>query len=129
MIVVLGGCTSAAQREAMVHGIEPFDYETTIMFYLDRNLKDPDSLKDFAILTEPRKGFLNYGAFEKGPTGKNFSNALWYVCIEYRAKNSFGAYTGLEQQAVFFFGESIVATRDGLTDGNADLGNTVFNCY
>ena len=127
-ILLISSCASKSAQEAMDHGPSPENYKDAIQRYLDRNLKDPDSLKDFAILTEPKKGFLNYGAFETGPTGKNFSNALWYVCIEYRAKNSFGAYTGLEQVALFFYDNRVIRLVEGMR-GRGDLGNTVYNCY
>ena len=121
-------CASPAAQQQMEHGPEPVNYEEAINLFLDRNLKDPDSLKDFAILTEPRKGFLNYGAFETGPTGKTFSNPLWFVCVEYRAKNSFGAYTGLWQGALFFYDNKVVRAVKSMR-GGGDLGNTSYSCY
>ncbi len=127
-LAVISSCASTSAQQSADHGPAPVNYEEAIDRYLDRNLKDPDSLKDFTILTEPKKGFVNYGAFETGPTGKNFSNAMWYVCIEYRAKNSFGAYTGLETEALFFYNNRVVRTVKGMR-GGGDLGNTVYSCY
>ena len=127
-IILISGCASTSSQQAADHGPSPINNKSAIDIYLDRNLKDPDSLKDFEILTEPKKGFVNYGAFETGPTGKNFSNAMWYVCIEYRAKNSFGAYTGLETEALFFFNDKVIRSVKGMT-GGGDLGNTVYSCY
>ena len=127
-VYVIVGCASTSTQATVDHGPSPVDYENAIMNYLDRNLKDPDSLKDFAILTVPRKGFLNYGAFQTGPTGKNFSNAMWYVCIEYRAKNSYGAYAGLQQEALFFYDNRVSRTVEGMR-GGGDLGTTVYSCY
>jgi len=128
LIVFLSSCASTTSQQVADHGPMPINYEEAIQIYLDRNLKDPDSLKDFAILTVPKKGHVNYGAFTKGPSGKTFSNAMWYVCIEYRAKNSFGAYTGLQQKAFFFYDNSLEQVLDGMR-GGGDLGNTVYNCY
>ena len=128
LIPLLTNCASTSAQANADHGPFPQGWQQSIEVYLDRNLKDPDSLKDFRIIGGPFKGFVNYGAFERGPTGKNFSNPMWYVCIEYRAKNSFGAYTGLQTQAVFFYDGRIERVLNGKS-GGGDLGNTVFSCY
>ena len=109
------------------YGPPPPNYEEKITNYLKRNLKDPDSLRDLKILTTPKKGALNYGAFVKGPTGKSFSNQMWYVCAEYNAKNSFNGYVGIKTYAYFFYNGSIERALEGAY-GGGDLGNTVYNC-
>ena len=127
------GCASLApttsSQQTADHGPSPINYKSAIDIYLDTKLKDPRSLRDFVILTEPKKGFVNYGAFETGPTGKRFSNAMWYVCIEYRATNRIGIYSGLQIEALFFFNDKVIRSVRGMTDGDVDLGYTVYSCY
>lgn len=62
-----------------------------IRSYLNHYLKDPDSVKQFAIRSGPDhatwyRGLLNGGGHE----------AAWLTCFEYNAKNSYGAYVGLK---------------------------------
>ncbi len=52
--------------------------------YLKPLLKDPDSLKQFDIVSVRQMQYFN-GAWESG----------FRVCFEYNAKNSYGAYSGL----------------------------------
>ena len=126
--IIITSCSSTVTRQIADHGPAPGDYKKAISSFLDRNLREPDSLQDFVILTEPRQGFLNYGLFKNGPTGKNFSNALWYVCVEYRAKNVDGAYTGSITAALFFYDNEVVNVSIGAV-GGGDLGLTVYSCY
>ncbi len=107
----------------------PKNPKVLILKYLKRNLKDPDSMKAFAMLTpSPRKGSINYGAFMDGPKG-SFANHLWYSCAEYNAKNSYGAYIGLRTRAFFFYNGKVVNTSEGIyQDGTSDLGNTIYDC-
>ena len=127
MLIFMFSCATGAVLQ-LEYGPPPSNYDAKIKNYLDRTLKDRDSLRDFKVLTGPKKGAVNYGAFEKGPTGKNFSNQMWYVCAEYNAKNSYGGYVGIKTYAYFFFNDKIVRTVQGST-GGGDLGNTVFSCY
>ena len=130
LIFVLTSCASTPTQSQADHGLMPTQWEDAVVSHLDRNLKDPDSLTDFSFLTpSPRKGFLNYGAFTVGPTGKRMSNPLWYVCAEYRAKNSFGAYVGLNQYVFFLYDNRVVHSIQGMTDRNSDFGNTRYSCY
>lgn len=69
--------------------------ERAVRAYLARALKDPDSLKQFAITFGPSpvqwyRGLINGGGNEQA----------WLVCFEYNAKNSYGAYTGLKTDGV-----------------------------
>tara|TARA_A100001011_G_C14077655_1_gene743089 strand:+ start:174 stop:581 length:408 start_codon:yes stop_codon:yes gene_type:complete len=126
LVTALVGCATGEVLK-LEYGPPPTEYETKIKNYLDRSLKDRDSLRDFKVLTTPKKGALNYGAFEKGPTGKSFSNQMWYVCAEYNAKNSYGGYVGIKTYAYFFFNNKIERVILG-SIGGGDLGNTVYNC-
>ena len=131
LLLIFGivGCASTSPQQTADHGPSPINYKSAIDIYLDSKLKDPRSLRDFKILTEPKKGFVNYGAFETGPTGQRFSNAMWYVCIEYRATNILGVYTGLQIEALFFFNDKVIRSAKGMTDGDRDLGYSVYSCY
>lgn len=62
-----------------------------IRAHLARTLRDPDSVKQFAILSGPQpfQARTRGGALERG----------WLVCAEYNATNGFGGYTGLQGQA------------------------------
>lgn len=75
--------------------------EKAVKEYLRSTLKDPDSIKNFEMTSEPSKttwyrGLLNGGGHAAG----------WIVCYKYNAKNSYGGYVGLKN-------ESIVLTRNG----------------
>lgn len=86
----------------------PKNYEASIKQYLKFALKDYDSMKGFEITKKPSIGTLNYGAFKRGPEGKNFENKVFYVCAMYNAKNSMGGYVGYKPYAFFFEGEEMV---------------------
>ena len=136
MALFLVGCATSSSDEGEEAQIlhEPLsqylaeNHEKEIKSYLQSVLKDPDSLKSFKILTEPRKGSMNYGAFKVGPTGKRFSNPMWYVCAEYNAKNSYGGYVCTKRH-VFFFYQNVVSASMEDMDGRADdMGLTNYSC-
>lgn len=58
--------------------------------HLARLLKDPDSLKQFAMLGSPHCVKWYRGAFRTGGM-----DAGWQVRFEYNAKNSYGGYVGV----------------------------------
>lgn len=95
--IMLGGC--AAVSSTQVHnsaGIKPPDAfaEKMVRDYLAKSLKDPDSLKQFEVtriyLKRYPRGWINGGGFNEG----------WLVCYQYNAKNSYGAYVGLERRGM-----------------------------
>lgn len=82
--------------DKLIYGAMPAEYEAIIMSYLNNTLKDPDSIKNFAI-QEPRKGSVWGGMFN------GFKReARWYVCFTYNAKNSYGGYTGQKEYIMWF---------------------------
>ncbi len=81
--------------------------EKLIRERLQRLLKDPDSMKQFAITRGP---------FFKLYRQTNFSNwqAAWVVCYELNSKNSYGGYVGVKPHAVMMEGAPYgpIITRD-----------------
>ena len=131
--IFLFGCVSTQSTKVKIEHEQLSNYlinnyEKEILFYLKTVLKDPDSLKAFKIISKPQKGFLNYGAFSKGPAGKRFGNPMWYVCASYNAKNSYGAYVGSKTYAFFFYNSKVVRSVEGLSDYGSDFGNTKYDC-
>ena len=59
----LTGCgTTQIENLAAMNIGEPLpviDARALVMDYLDENLKDPDSLKDFALISAVKRGALN----------------------------------------------------------------------
>ncbi len=102
------GCTTAGGGLLNTNTVEdagnmPLNYESSIMNYLERNLKDPYSVKGLRIskpvLTQCAVGM--YGPFNG-----------WRVTASYNAKNSYGAYTGLQEEFYWFHGEQIKGVGD-----------------
>jgi len=77
-------------------GTPPDTYGKQVRNYLNKTLKDPYSIKDLNI-GEPQFGHCSMGIF-----GQYYG---WRVPVEYNAKNSFGAYTGLKQYYFWFHRE------------------------
>jgi len=96
-IVFATGCANSKWRSDT-----PPDYgtqvsmenaETIIKEYMKTSLKDPYSVQDFKILnSDPKKCFWKniYGSFYPNYYG-------WCIIHQYNAKNSYGAYIGLEK--------------------------------
>jgi hypothetical protein len=65
--------------------------EPVVRSYLARTLKDSDSVKNFAIEGPIEiswgRGLVYGGGRDQG----------WLFCVEYNAKNSYGAYVGLQR--------------------------------
>lgn len=90
LFACLAGCVSVPTGQVIQDaGAKPSPTEAAaaIRQHLKRTLRDPDSMKAFALVGEP--------ALVTGTTaGRNFEQA-WLVCAEYNATNAFGGYTGL----------------------------------
>jgi hypothetical protein len=69
-------------------GAKPQNYEQTIRDYLRVSLKDPYSMQDFSV-SEPVLTSCAIGIY--GPFH------AWRVPAAYNAKNSYGAYVGLQR--------------------------------
>lgn len=95
VLFVLGCATPPPPMStAPPHGAAPMDAEAerVARAYLARLLKDPDSLKQFRVYTPAdRCTFLTPLA-----AGGARWESGWAVRFEYNAKNSYGAYTGLQ---------------------------------
>lgn len=63
------------------------EVEQLLNSYFKKSLKDPDSIKDFALIGEPR-----IYSYSDGLGAGN--NAVWLQCFRYNAKNTYGGYTG-----------------------------------
>lgn len=76
--------------------------EAAILKHLRRALLDPDSMKNFRIISGPD---LMTGT----TAGKNYEQA-WLVCAEFNSKNAYGGYTGLQTHSypVRFSGEELL---------------------
>jgi hypothetical protein len=80
-------------------GAKPQNYEQTIRDYLRVALKDPYSMQDFSV-SEPVLTSCAIGIY--GPFH------AWRVPTTYNAKNSYGAYVGLQRYYYWFHGERVV---------------------
>ena len=79
-------------------GQKPEKYEQTILDFLKKNLKDPNSMIDFSV-TDPVQSSCRigiYGSFHG-----------WRVDTAYNAKNSYGGYVGRQTQYFWFHGEQL----------------------
>ena len=90
----LAGCAhNVAPQEPIDIGDPPSfsAADSAIKSYLRENLKDPDSIKDFEIMSG---GYQRVTWFKGGllTGGKDVSG--WLFCARYNAKNSYGAYVG-----------------------------------
>lgn len=77
--------------------------EAAIKGYLSDTLKDPDSLKQFSIVSGP-----TYMTWYRGLLFGGGHDAAWLVCYEYNAKNSYGGYVGVKRD-----GNALRRTNDG----------------
>lgn len=92
LCVALVGCATVDVSRLPDPRPLPSSWRQDIAATMKAELKDPYSVRD-ASITQP---------YKTSWAGKS----TWGVCVEYNAKNSFGAYTG--KDAAFFF----------LVDGN-----------
>lgn len=76
--------------------------ESTIRAHLQRALRDPSSMKDFAVVSGPDLLLGTNAAL-------NYEKA-WLVCVEYNAKNAYGGYTGIKPEGypLRFSGDDLV---------------------
>ena len=64
------------------------------MRYLQSTLKDPDSIKQFSIVSGPLSTYWRPSAFSSE------YSAAWLICFEYNAKNSYGGYVGVKRDGL-----------------------------
>ena len=91
-------------------GAPPQNVNAIVRSYLNESLKDPYSLKELAI-SPAREGGLWTGTINQGMVPS------WYSCVEYNAKNSYGAYTGKKRYIIFMRDNKVVASVDKQQDG------------
>ena len=94
---LLGCATPNTGQDVTPAGPEPTTTQAlaAIDVHLRRSLKDPDSVKQFAVVSGPvlitwYRGLLRGGGHERA----------WMMCFEYNAKNSYGAYVGIKREAI-----------------------------
>lgn len=92
---LLAGCASKPPAELPAPGPEPTaaQAEKIARDYLARVLKDPDSLKQFALVRGPYR--KDYQITRWSPW-----NSGYIVCFTYNAKNSYGGYVGPKLAAI-----------------------------
>jgi hypothetical protein len=87
----LAGCqTTGRQADGQRYAV-PADHAEVIRAYLRETLKDPYSVRS-AEISGPAPVFVGlvYGGTRQG------------ICVRYNAKNSFGAYVGIEEEGYVF---------------------------
>jgi hypothetical protein len=99
-----GACASSnPQREPIALGPGPAPdaqvAEDAVRAHLARSLKDPESLKQFAMLGAPVCTKWYRGTF-----GTGGMEAAWSVGFEFNAKNSYGGYAGLKSDRLIMRG-------------------------
>lgn len=98
-IVTMAGCAAPPSQTTEITfnsaGPKPTiqAVESSIMTFLAETLKDPDSIKQFKILSGPDLLTWHRGSY----AGGGFETA-WLVCYQLNAKNSFGAYVGVRTE-------------------------------
>ena len=116
---LLAGCATQAQKADQAfeaykatlpepnadYGSYPQNYQELIKAYMAKSLKDPDSAK-YSDFSTPRKEHAI--ANQKAIYG-------YSSCVLVNAKNSYGGYTGNQQQWFFFRNGEIVRTQNVTT--------------
>lgn len=105
--VLLTSCETTAptvENKAKIAQI-PSNYRAQTVTYLRRTLKDPYSVRD-AEITDPTVIFVGLVNGTSAPG----------VCVRMNAKNSFGAYIGLQTMAVAFKNGSVMGAGEPVFD-------------
>ena len=91
-LCILAGCVATPTSLTIVErGAKP-DLDPSLKLvhqHLKRTLRDYDSIKDFTV----KHGEIY--PISATNLGYNFEQA-WMLCVEYNAKNSYGAYVGIQ---------------------------------
>lgn len=98
LVLLLGACVTPQTGQTVITaGPQPSEAQsiTAIKKYLERELKDPDSLKQFRVTSGPEQISWYRGLVHGGGNAQG-----WLYCFEYNAKNSYGAYTGVKTDGV-----------------------------
>ena len=103
IFLVIQSCSPMGHSKPEDAGAIPTKYETSIARWFQMNLKDPDSVKNLSI-SSPRRTRCAIGVY-----GDFWG---WLVVANYRAKNSYGAYSGLSNTNFWFRGNKLVGTTE-----------------
>ena len=105
---VIAGCATVNQQEPEVispPGDLPEDLEGFVRDYLQKTLKDPDSLRDLEFVGDP-KIWTNL-AFHR-QSGLKRGDQVWVVEMKFNHKNQFGAYVGLGTHWIWIRNQEVV---------------------
>ena len=122
LLAVVGGCASTggpqpseSDARALAGPMpDPAEAEQLIFNSIKVRLKDPDSIKQFRISRGPI--FVNTDVWVGLLNGGTRRVIGWVYCAEYNAKNSYGAYAGVEDMEFLVhnrYGPRIVETARG----------------
>ncbi len=87
------------------YGTYPADYEAVVTVYMEKTLKDPESVR-YREFSKPRKEHIITNIDAKEATYG------YSVCVLVNAKNSYGGYTGNHQYWFFLRDGKIVRSQD-----------------
>lgn len=93
LTALLCGCAATGSGYIIPAGERPSPEQaaTAVRDYLRETLKDPDSIKQFEYVKGPI--LVNW------PLAGGFQEA-WLTCVRYNAKNSYGAYVGVQLHGI-----------------------------
>jgi len=98
------GSQFAAAEQRDLCGREPSNPEATIRAYLQRALKDPDSLRDLSVGTFS-PGYLFVAGGLLVPETLQWG---WVGVGAYNAKNSYGGYVGLQAHEFLIHSDAVI---------------------
>jgi hypothetical protein len=88
-------------------GPYPLEYEQMIRSWLFSRLRDPYSVRDL-VIAEPVAGpLLRFDG------GRGQYVGAYRGCVQYNAKNAFGAYVGLQVDSVWIRDDQIISIESG----------------
>lgn len=102
----LASCVAAPGGPKDDAGLYPDNYEQIIKGDLNQKLKDPYSIRDLSI-SRPVSAAFWTGVIHGGNV------KAWGSCVRYNAKNSYGAYVGMQAFTYFIKSGAVIWTLDG----------------
>ena len=116
--LAIAGCAAGptpAERAAADYGAYPADYQETVVRYMGRMLKDPDSAR-YEFPVTPIAAWRGGGSTDYG----------YAVCALINARNSYGGYTGARPSYFFIRNGVVLETLHG--DGRYLDGVVMSKC-
>lgn len=94
LLSLVCGCASPTGITTIQRGAQPTPPQALEVTHkhLRRYLNDYDSMKDFSVVRGPE-------AMSARNLAGNYEEA-WLLCVEYNAKNLYGAYTGIKEHPI-----------------------------